>query len=113
MVAVTTALVKTRTAKIAARPATVRRAFKARITDTHVFYAARSADKTAAAAAAFPACISCGQAQRCLNLGLERRLCCPRNRSALQSGLFNQSLRSQRLPRQSEWCRPCFVPTGL
>jgi hypothetical protein len=42
---------------MAAKPATVRRALKARITaritDTHVFYAARSADKTAAAIAAF------------------------------------------------------------
>jgi hypothetical protein len=45
MVAVTTALVKKRTAQMAAKPATVRRAFKARITDTQVFYAARSADK--------------------------------------------------------------------
>jgi hypothetical protein len=45
MVAVTTALVKMRTTKMTAKPATVRRAFKARITDTHVFYAARSADK--------------------------------------------------------------------
>ena len=53
MVAVTTALVKKRTAQMAAKPATVRRAFKARIMDTHVFYAARSADKTAAAIAAF------------------------------------------------------------
>jgi hypothetical protein len=24
-----------------------------------------------------------------------------------------QFLRSQRLPRQPGWCRPCFVPTGL
>jgi hypothetical protein len=38
-VAVTTALVMKRTAKMAAKAATVRRAFKARITDTHVFYA--------------------------------------------------------------------------
>ena len=53
MVAVTTALVTMRTAKMAAKPATVRRAFKARITDTHVFYAARSAHKTAAPIAAF------------------------------------------------------------
>jgi|GEM_PF-5049171 hypothetical protein len=45
MVAVATALVKMRTAKMAAKPTTVRRAFKARISDTHVFYAARSADK--------------------------------------------------------------------
>ena len=53
MVAVTTALVKMRTAKMAAKPTTVRRAFMARITDTHVFYAARSAHKTAAPIAAF------------------------------------------------------------
>jgi len=53
MVAVTTALVKTRTAKMAAKPTTVRRAFKARMTDTHVVYAALSADKTAAAISAF------------------------------------------------------------
>jgi len=53
MVAVTSALVKKRTPQMVAKPATVRRAFKARITDTHVFYAARSADKTAAAIAAF------------------------------------------------------------
>jgi hypothetical protein len=45
MVAVTIALVKMRTAKMAAKPATVRRAFKARISDTHVFYAAHSADQ--------------------------------------------------------------------
>jgi hypothetical protein len=54
MVAVTTALVTMRTAKMAAKPTTVRRAFMARITDTHVFYAARSADKTATAISAFP-----------------------------------------------------------
>ena len=48
-----TALVTKRTAKVAAKPATVRRAFKARIMDTNVFYAARSADKTAAAISAF------------------------------------------------------------
>jgi hypothetical protein len=53
MVAVMTALVKTRTAKMVAKPTTVTRAFKARITDTHVFYAARSADKTTAAISAF------------------------------------------------------------
>jgi hypothetical protein len=53
MVAVTSALVKKRIPQMAAKPATVRRAFKARIIDTHVFYAARSADKTAAAIAAF------------------------------------------------------------
>ena len=53
MVAMRTALVKMRTAKMAAKPTTVTRAFKARITDTHVFYAARFADKTAAAIAAF------------------------------------------------------------
>ena len=53
MVAVTTALVTKRTAKMAAKPAAVRRAFKARIRDTHVFYAARSADQTVAAIAAF------------------------------------------------------------
>ena len=53
MVAVTTELVKMRTAKMAAKPTTVRRAFMARITDTHVFYAARSAHKTAAPIAAF------------------------------------------------------------
>jgi hypothetical protein len=53
MVAVTSALVKKRTAQMAAKPAAVTTAFKARITDTHVFYAARSADKTAAAIAAF------------------------------------------------------------
>ena len=52
-VAVTTALVTNSTAKVAAKPATVRRAFKARMTDTHVFYAARSADKTAAVISAF------------------------------------------------------------
>jgi hypothetical protein len=52
-VAVTTALVKKRTAKMAAKPAPVRRAFKARIRDTHVFYAARCTDKTAAAICAF------------------------------------------------------------
>ena len=52
-VAVTTALVTNSTAKVAAKPATVRRAFKARMTDTHVFYAARSTDKTAAAIYAF------------------------------------------------------------
>jgi hypothetical protein len=40
-VAVTTALVTMRTARIAAKAAQVRRAFKARMTDTHVFYAAR------------------------------------------------------------------------
>ena len=53
MVAVTTALVKKRTAQMAAKPATVTRAFKARIRDTHLFYAARCTDKTAAAIAAF------------------------------------------------------------
>jgi hypothetical protein len=52
-VAVTTALVTNSMAKVAVKPATVRRAFKARMTDTHVFYAARSAEKTAAAIAAF------------------------------------------------------------
>ena len=31
----------------------------------------------------------------------------------LHRGLLTQSLRSQRLPRQSGYCRPCFVPTGL
>ena len=53
MVAVTTALVTNSTAKVAAKPATVRRAFKARMTDTHVFYAARSTNKTAVAIYAF------------------------------------------------------------
>jgi hypothetical protein len=53
MVAVTTALVKTRTANMAAKPTTVRRVFKARIADTHVFYAALSAVKTAAAISPF------------------------------------------------------------
>lgn len=45
MVAVRTALVRITIAQRAAKPATVRRFFKARITDTRVFYAARSADK--------------------------------------------------------------------
>jgi hypothetical protein len=45
MVAVRTALVKMRIAQRAAKPATVRRLFKARITGTRVFYAALSADK--------------------------------------------------------------------
>ena len=45
MVAVTTALVTKRTAKMAAKPATVKKAFKALMTETHVFYAARSEDK--------------------------------------------------------------------
>jgi hypothetical protein len=52
-VAVTTALVTMSTARTAANPATVRRAFKARMTDTHVFYAARCSRKTAAAIYAF------------------------------------------------------------
>jgi hypothetical protein len=52
-VAVTTAPVTKTTAKMAAKPATVRRAFKARMTDTHVFYAARCMEKTAAAISAF------------------------------------------------------------
>jgi len=47
------ALVTNMTAKTAAKPATVRRAFKARMTVTHVFNAARSTDKTAAAIYAF------------------------------------------------------------
>ena len=38
---------------MAAKPATVRRAFKARMTDTHVFYAARYCGETAAANYAF------------------------------------------------------------
>ena len=45
MAAVTTALVTKRTAKMAAKPATVRKAFKALMTEIHVFYAARSVDK--------------------------------------------------------------------
>ena len=53
MVAVTTALVKMRTAKMAAKPATVRRAFNARITDTHVFYGTLCGQKTALAIFAF------------------------------------------------------------
>jgi len=56
MVAVTTALVKMRTAKMAAKPAAVRRAFRARITDTHVFYAARSADQNGRRDFRVPAC---------------------------------------------------------
>ena len=44
-VAVRMALVKTRTAKVAVNPATVSKAFKARMSDTHVFYAARCTDK--------------------------------------------------------------------
>jgi hypothetical protein len=52
-VAVTTALVTNSTAKVAANPAIVRRVFKARMTDTHVFYAARSTDQTAVAIYAF------------------------------------------------------------
>jgi hypothetical protein len=44
MVAVTTALVTKRTAQMAAKPATVSKAFKALMTESHVFYAARSED---------------------------------------------------------------------
>jgi hypothetical protein len=75
MVAVTTALVKMRTAKMTAKPATVRRAFKARITDTHVFYAAHSADKKRLPRFPRSPCLylSCGQAERCLNSGLAAR----------------------------------------
>jgi hypothetical protein len=53
IVAVTTALVTKRSPSTAAKPAIVTRAFKARMTDTHVFYAARYVEKTAAAIAAF------------------------------------------------------------
>jgi hypothetical protein len=52
-VAVTTALVTKSTAKATTKPATVRRAFRARMTDTHVFYAARNCRETAAANYAF------------------------------------------------------------
>ena len=49
----TTALVTKRTARTAAKPTTVSRAFKTRMTDTHVFYAARCVEITAAAIDAF------------------------------------------------------------
>jgi hypothetical protein len=75
MVAVTTALVKTRTAKMAAKPTTVRRAFKARITDTHVLYAGTLCGQNGRRDCRVPACLylSCGQAERCLNWDERRR----------------------------------------
>jgi hypothetical protein len=52
-VAVTTALATNSAAKVAAKPATVRRVFKARMTDSHMFYAARCMEKTAGTICAF------------------------------------------------------------
>jgi hypothetical protein len=52
-VAVATTLVTKKTAKMAAKATQVRRALKARMTDTHVFYAARCKKRTAAAISAF------------------------------------------------------------
>ena len=49
-----TALVTKRTAKVAAKPAMVRTAFKARMTDTHVFNAARCTQRTEDAVSTFP-----------------------------------------------------------